>query len=78
MSLWVYISDSQSSCLTEGIYFPKGDDLQTPDPYNQEQFLEKYLPKMYLLFQLRSEGNKEVNYCVSSLMLYNKLPQIMI
>ena len=46
--------------------------------YNQENFLEKYLPKMYLLFQLRPKGNKEVNYCVSSLMLYNKLSQIMI
>ena len=42
------------------MYFPKGDDLQIPDPYNQEHFLEKYLPKMYLLFQLRPKGNKEV------------------
>ena len=76
--LYGFVFQTQLKLLKRGYVLPQRWWSSNPRRLQPRKFFGKILPKMYLLFQLRPKGNKEVNYCVSSLMLYNKLPQKMI
>ena len=76
--LYGFVFQTQLKLLKRGYVLPQRWWSSNPRPLQPRKFFGKILPKMYLLFQFRPKGNKEVNYCVSSLMLYNKLLQKMI